>query len=131
MNKIAIHNLGCKVNSYESESMEQLLKKAGFEIIPFDENGALETFLLSSIAKQDEYESQIIKKSYDFVEHADPEKRHIDARSFKIKAVFYSYFAICIEPSKKQFSQRDAIFKSVPWEQYENIRDCFKELRNL
>lgn len=32
-------------------------------IIPFDENGALETFLLDSISKNDSYDAEIIKKS--------------------------------------------------------------------
>lgn len=32
----AIHNLGCKVNSYEAESMERLLQEAGYHIVPFD-----------------------------------------------------------------------------------------------
>jgi threonylcarbamoyladenosine tRNA methylthiotransferase MtaB len=31
----AVHNLGCKVNAYEAESMEQMLVKAGYEIVPF------------------------------------------------------------------------------------------------
>ena len=38
MKKVAIHNLGCKVNSYEAESMEQMLRAAGYSIVPFDEN---------------------------------------------------------------------------------------------
>lgn len=32
----ALHNLGCKVNSYELESMQQMLEKAGYEIVPFE-----------------------------------------------------------------------------------------------
>ena len=35
MRKAAFHNLGCKVNSYETEAMEQLLEAAGYEIVPF------------------------------------------------------------------------------------------------
>ena len=35
MRKGAFHNLGCKVNSYETEAMEQLLEAAGYEIVPF------------------------------------------------------------------------------------------------
>lgn len=37
MKKAALHNLGCKVNSYETEAMEELLKKDGFEIVEFNE----------------------------------------------------------------------------------------------
>ena len=33
--KAALHNLGCKVNAYETEAMEQMLREAGFEIVPF------------------------------------------------------------------------------------------------
>lgn len=35
MKKAALHNLGCKVNAYETEAMQQMLKKAGYEIVPF------------------------------------------------------------------------------------------------
>ncbi len=37
MRKAALHNLGCKVNSYETEAMQQLLENAGYEIVPFAE----------------------------------------------------------------------------------------------
>lgn len=33
--KAALHNLGCKVNAYETEAMRQLLEEAGYEIVPF------------------------------------------------------------------------------------------------
>ena len=35
--KAAVHNLGCKVNSYELDVMVQQLKAAGYELVPFDE----------------------------------------------------------------------------------------------
>ena len=35
--KVALHNLGCKVNAYEVEAMQQLLEQAGYEIVPFQE----------------------------------------------------------------------------------------------
>ena len=34
--KVALHNLGCKVNAYEVEAMQQLLELAGYEIVPFE-----------------------------------------------------------------------------------------------
>jgi threonylcarbamoyladenosine tRNA methylthiotransferase MtaB len=37
MKKAALHNLGCKVNAYETEAMQQLLEAAGYEIVPFSE----------------------------------------------------------------------------------------------
>ena len=35
--KAALHNLGCKVNAYEVEAMQQLLENAGYETVPFEE----------------------------------------------------------------------------------------------
>lgn len=35
MKKAALHNLGCKVNAYETEAMQHLLEDAGYEIVPF------------------------------------------------------------------------------------------------
>ncbi len=33
----ALHNLGCKVNAYETEAMRQMLEEAGYQIVPFTE----------------------------------------------------------------------------------------------
>ncbi len=35
--KVALHNLGCKVNAYETEAMGQMFEKRGYEIVPFTE----------------------------------------------------------------------------------------------
>lgn len=37
MKKAALHNLGCKVNAYETEAMQQMLEGAGYEIVDFHE----------------------------------------------------------------------------------------------
>lgn len=37
MKKVALHNLGCKVNAYETEAMQELLEEHGYEIVPFKE----------------------------------------------------------------------------------------------
>ena len=37
MKKVALHNLGCKVNAYETEAMQELLERHGYEIVPFQE----------------------------------------------------------------------------------------------
>ncbi|MCM1143112.1 MAG: tRNA (N(6)-L-threonylcarbamoyladenosine(37)-C(2))-methylthiotransferase MtaB [Blautia sp.] len=38
MKSVALHNLGCKVNAYEMEVMQQILQKNGYKIVDFDEN---------------------------------------------------------------------------------------------
>lgn len=35
MKKAALHNLGCKVNSYETEAMQEILENNGYEIVSF------------------------------------------------------------------------------------------------
>ena len=37
MKSVALHNLGCKVNSYEIDVMQQRLQESGYKIVPFDE----------------------------------------------------------------------------------------------
>ena len=37
MKRAALHNLGCKVNAYETEAMQQMLEAAGYEIVSFGE----------------------------------------------------------------------------------------------
>ena len=41
--KAALHNLGCKVNAYETEAMQEMLEKAGYEIVPFKEGVTMAT----------------------------------------------------------------------------------------
>ena len=33
----AVHNLGCKVNAYEAEAMQELLENAGYRIVSFED----------------------------------------------------------------------------------------------
>lgn len=40
MRKCALHNLGCKVNSYETQAMQQMMEEAGYEIVPFGKEAA-------------------------------------------------------------------------------------------
>lgn len=35
--RAAFHNLGCKVNAYEVEAMQQMMTEAGYELVPFTE----------------------------------------------------------------------------------------------
>lgn len=46
--KAALHNLGCKVNSYETEAMEQMLIAAGYEIVPFCEEEKADVYVINT-----------------------------------------------------------------------------------
>ena len=46
--KVALHNLGCKTNSYETEAMEQALKEAGYEITAFDQQDPADIYIVNT-----------------------------------------------------------------------------------
>ena len=51
--KVALHNLGCKVNAYETEAMQQMLEAAGYEIVPFEPGAdiyVINSFSVTNIA---------------------------------------------------------------------------------
>lgn len=55
MKSIALHNLGCKVNGYEMDVMQQILKENGYKIVPFDGNAdiyIINTCTVTNIADQ-------------------------------------------------------------------------------
>ena len=74
-------------------------------VIPFEETGAMETFLLQAISRQDPY------------------------NKYKIKAEFDVYFSV--RTSSTQFGERKNILKNVPWEQYTLIQTSFQKLEEL
>lgn len=69
--KVAFHNLGCKVNSYETYAMEQQMKEKGYEIVPF-EKGAdiyiINTCTVTNIA--DRKSRQMLHKAKKMNENA-------------------------------------------------------------
>ena len=62
--KAALHNLGCKVNAYETDAMAELLMHHGYEIVPFDERAdvyVINTCTVTNIA--DRKSRQMIHKA--------------------------------------------------------------------
>lgn len=130
-NKVQISNNKWTTLTFEDTVHNQFDSELLLLIIPFDENGALETFLLESISKENAYDAEIIKKAKEFADNADPEKKYLSHRGFVTKARLYAYFAIRIEPTVNQFRQRKNVLTNIPWEKYENVRTVFKELKKL
>ncbi|MBR4026420.1 MAG: DUF3226 domain-containing protein [Lachnospiraceae bacterium] len=98
-------------------------------IIPFEETGALETFLLNAIAKKDTYDAELIKQCNQFVETVDIEKRYLNKRRYLTKSKFDVYFSI--RTAAEQFVERQNILKNINWEDYEEIQNSFKKLKEL
>ena len=64
MKKVALHNLGCKVNAYETEAMQEMLEHAGYEIVPFQEGAdiyVINTCTVTNIA--DRKSSQMLHRA--------------------------------------------------------------------
>ena len=64
MKRAAFHNLGCKVNSYELDIMRQKMEKAGYSIVPFEEEAdiyVINTCTVTNIA--DRKSRQMIHKA--------------------------------------------------------------------
>ena len=98
-------------------------------IIPFEETGALETFLLNAISDDDSYDRHIISESNAFVDTVDTDERYLSKRRYKTKAKFDVYFSI--RTPLEQFRQRREILRGIPWEEYENVQKSFRKLKEL
>jgi threonylcarbamoyladenosine tRNA methylthiotransferase MtaB len=62
--KVAIYTLGCKVNQYESDSMADSLKKAGYQVVPFEEHADIYIINTCSVTNMAERKSrQIIHRA--------------------------------------------------------------------
>ena len=89
-------------------------------VIPFETNGAMETFLLNAIADNDEYS---------FVDNVDPENRHNQRRGYKEKAKYEVFFSV--RTAAEEWTKRGSILRDIPWEKYTLIQTSFKELSKL
>ena len=68
--KVAIYTLGCKVNQYETQAMEQELRRRGHEVVPF--TGAADAYVVNSCsvtAVSDQKSRQVIHRVHR--EHPD------------------------------------------------------------
>lgn len=122
------HNVWCSC-----EYRTSIGKKRKMEIlilvIPFEQTGAMETFLLKSISEKDEYDAHIIEMGNQFVEKIDLKKKYLTKRRYITKAKFDVYFSI--RTSAEQFVQRQNILKDIEWEKYINIQEEFQKLAEL
>lgn len=98
-------------------------------VIPFEDIGAMETFLLNAIANDSAYDAEIIRKGNQFVEEVDKERKYLTKRRYITKSKFDVYFSI--RTAAEQFVERQNILKRVPWEQYSQIQEEFHKLKDF
>ncbi len=98
-------------------------------MIPFEDTGAMETFLLDAIGKADPYDAKIISDCNQFVDNVDKKKKYLNKRRYITKAKFDVYFSV--RTAAEQFVERQNILKNIPWEDYTSIQKSFEKLGTL
>ena len=98
-------------------------------VIPAEQQGALETVMLSAIA-EDPYDRNIVEKCVSFVSdmrsHAD---RYITSDRLQLKANLSTVWAI--QSPEKVFDFINEQINAVSWEDYKTLRDCFGILEEI
>jgi hypothetical protein len=104
-------------------------------VIPFEDTGAIETFLLDALSIASErddpemIDKQVIQQCIHFIDNLDSKNKYLTRRRDKTKAKFDSVFVV-MSPAEA-FSDRQTLLRSVPWEQFETVQEGFKQLGKL
>ena len=70
MPRVALATLGCKVNQFETESMEGLFKQAGYDIVPFEQQAEVYVINTCSVTSMSDRKSrQMVRRA----QHANPQ----------------------------------------------------------
>lgn len=98
-------------------------------VIPVEHQGALENVMLDAIS-EDPYDQNIVDKCTSFVAAIRPEaNRYIATDRLQLKANLSTVWAI--QSPEKAFDFIDAQIKSVQWEKYETLNQCFGMLKGI
>lgn len=114
---------------YENGQGDNCNAKMLLLVIPFEDTGAMETFLLDAVRKADPYDAQIISDCNQFVDNVDGAKKYLNKRRYITKAKFDVYFSV--RTAAEQFVERQNILKNIPWEDYAEIQNSFNKLDDL
>lgn len=106
---------------------ENISINIGTIIIPFNKNGALETFLLEALSEKQDNE-YIVNKVREFIPTINSNK-YLSTERLKLKAELGVTFAI-ISP-EKVFYELDKILKDIEWEKFITIQEGFRLLGEI
>ena len=125
----SIKNREWQTNHYSDgfgieQSIESLLL-----VIPKEQQGALETVMLTAIA-EDPYDRSIVEKCVEFVSDMRPlADRYISSDRLQLKANLSTVWAI--QSPEKAFDFINEQINSVVWEKYDTLRNCFGILEEI
>jgi|GEM_PF-419749 len=127
-----LHNQWNVSNEYMN--MEEALKISLLPIIiPFEETGTIETFLLNCRKDINASEKLLVENCNSFVNEQDSNyyvhTQYLSQRGIKPKTKLGVYFAI-VSPNRT-YDEGSRILESVPWEEYVNFRDTFELLNGI
>ncbi len=113
-------------NYYEDSFGQQQSLQFLLLIIPASQQGALETLLLEAIS-EDPYDQEIVIRSTAFVDEIEPyAKKYIGHVRLKQKARLGVTWAI--QSPGKEFLFLDEQIRSVQWEKFDTLSQCFSQL---
>ena len=101
-------------------------------IIPFNENGALETVLLTAISGDSEEDAYVVGQAKEYVStvyESEIRKKYLLHLREKLKAEFSSVISI-VNPTRST-AKLDELLMSHNWEENEHIKEQFKLLREI
>ena len=109
---------------HEKKQLEFLL-----QVVPTEQQGALETLMLEAIS-EDDYDRNIVDKSKIFVDNIAPEAgRYIGKRRLITKA--YLGVTWAIQSPQKVFTHISDQIQQVQWEKSIVLNECFKQLLEI
>lgn len=123
-----LHNKWNKTQ-YINQIKNKYFLECLFLIIPFEDTGAIETFLLDALCASNAEDKVVIEQCRHFIDNIDCKGKYLKARREKTKAKFDTTFVV-MTPAEA-FEQRRTLLRSVPWEKYELVQNSFKELSKL
>lgn len=104
-------------------------------VIPFEETGSMETFLLNALSERsvredgEQTDKLVIDQCCTFIDNIDCKEKYLCHRKEKTKAKFATVFTV-MTPAEA-FPRRQSILRSIPWEDYEVIQTGFRQLYQL
>ncbi len=133
--KAALHNLGCKVNAYETEAMGELLKEAGYEIVDFTEKADVYVINTCSVTNMADKKSRqmlhrakkrnpdsIVVAAGCYVQTKQEEARLDDAVDIIIGNNKKQDLILAIEAFEKDRSQSESVIEINHRQPYESLR---------
>lgn len=112
------------INEFEEENVIEILPI----IIPFDKQGALETFLMDAICDFGEEEASIVNKSKEFISSFNL-INYLKNQRLKLKGELAVTLGTMFP--EKTFTPIDSMLKQINWEEYRTIQEGFSKLEEI